>query len=135
MDLAHLGECYELAVCPARRFAGLPVNPLRGIGVAANLHVLAETEVANSDAVLKESLDLSEHECVALDRGRVVGVLVPHRRPDLLRLCRHGQTSQPMMQLSHRLVEASEHLVPTRPSGHGHPFSKLRVSGNLNRTV
>jgi hypothetical protein len=102
VDLAHLGQRDEPAVAPVTRLDPLPVNPVGGIGVAADLEVFAELLVADGTALRQQLLDLLEHERVALDSGRVMGLLEPDPPPDDIRLVGRGEPAEPVSQFADR---------------------------------
>ena len=99
VDVANLGQGDELAGRPAARLQALLVDPLGGISVATDFHVLGQLLVADSATLAEEDLDFTQDERVALDRGRVVGLLVPDVAPDVLRLDRTGQAAEAASEL------------------------------------
>jgi len=100
MDVAKLGQREKLAARPCARVQRLTIDPVSGIGISTNLHVLPELLVAHRSAFLKELLDLLEHERVALDRGRVVSLLKPYPMPDPVCFARRRQTTEPLTQFA-----------------------------------
>lgn len=78
----------------------MPVDPVRGIGVSANLQVFAQLLVTDRAALAQEQLDLLEHQRIALDRGGMVSLLKPDPPPDPFCLLRRRQASEPLPQLS-----------------------------------
>jgi hypothetical protein len=93
VDLAQLGE-RDVGVAPlAFMVAGLGVNPFSGFGVPLYFEVLGKLLVPDRLAGFEELTHLLEDECVALDCGRVVRLLVPDACPDVPRDIRPGQSA------------------------------------------
>jgi hypothetical protein len=84
---------------PGARLERLVVEPVRGGGVAAHLHVLAQLLVADRSTLLEQLLDLAQDQSVAFEGRRVVGLLEPDVPPDALRLDWRGKAAEPLPQL------------------------------------
>jgi hypothetical protein len=84
----------------------LAVHPTRGIGIPLDLEVLTQLLIAHGAAFPKQDLDLLADESISLDRGRVMGLLVPDVGPDTLSFFRRWQTTKTGAQLGYLLVEA-----------------------------
>src|SRR5258708_6961955 len=83
--MPDLAKRYERAGCP---LAGerLSVHPPGCVSVTLDLEVFAQLLVADSTPLFQEDLHLLANERVALDRCRVVSLLVPDISPDTLGL-------------------------------------------------
>ncbi len=106
MRLTNLGQRQQLLGSPLTRCDRLAVDPLGRIGVALNLHVVAQLLLPDHAALAEQELDLALDKRVALDRGRVVGLLVPDGGPDIFGFGRQRQTAQPRAQLADLELEA-----------------------------
>lgn len=116
MGFAHLGQRHHIAaLVVAGRVDGLLVHPLGGVGVALDLHVLAQFLVADGTTLAEQSLDLLEHQGVALYGGGVVRLLEPDAAPCVGRLRGARQTAQPRPQLSDLGVEPVVEFLPRGP--------------------
>lgn len=62
--VADLRQGDEIVALPGARFDGLPVDPLRGVRVTADLQVLRQLLVADSPSLREELLDLLQDERV-----------------------------------------------------------------------
>jgi hypothetical protein len=69
MDVANLRERDQPTVRPGARLDCAAVDPIGGVGVSADLDMLAPLLVANGAALSEQDLDLLEDQRVALDRG------------------------------------------------------------------
>jgi len=68
MNVANFGQAEKRSIRPTISGQRVPVDPLSGIGVAANLHVLGEFLVAEGTTLGEQGFDLPENVGVALDR-------------------------------------------------------------------
>ena len=85
---------------PAVRVECVTINPLRGVSVAADLVVLFQRLRSDSSPLVKKCLYLSKNESISLQRGGVMGFLVPNIDPDSLRLTGIRKASQSLVKLS-----------------------------------
>ena len=108
VDVPHLLQAQDpFGMCEAVRAGCLTVDPVRGIGVAAHLHVLAELLVAHRPALGEEPLHLLQDQGVALDGGRVMGFLVPDAAPDVGGLDRRRESAHALSEFLDLNVEAA----------------------------
>src|SRR5439155_18546492 len=99
---------------PVRRLLDcLCVHPLRRLRVALDFEVLSELLAADSLPFAEESLDLLENESVALDRRRVMSLLVPDPLPDRVRLDRERQPAD-AAEIIDRPVKTTQNLLAAR---------------------
>ncbi len=110
VDLAYLLEGEEPAVLPVSGLERLSVDPLRRVGVAPDLHVLAEGLRPDSEPSIQKRFNLAQHEGVALKRCGVVCLLVPDVLPDVLGFGGVGKAAESVVQLGQRAVEAFVYL-------------------------
>src|SRR6266542_452979 len=114
MDLAQLGQVDPLSGRPVGRLLDcLCVHPLRRLRVALDFEVLSELLASNRLPFAEESLDLLENERVALDRRRVMSLLVPDALPDRVRLDRKWQPAD-AAEVIDRPVESAQNLLAAR---------------------
>jgi hypothetical protein len=98
------------------------IDHLNGVAaVAARLKELQPAglavsiiSLADRSALAQKGFDLLEHKGVALDGGRVVGLLVPDVAPDVLSLERRWETAQPGFELCHSLCQLPVNCLATR---------------------
>src|SRR5439155_1760651 len=87
VDLTELGQVDALGGGPGPHFLdGLCVHPLSPLGVSLDFEILGELLAADRPPLAEEALDLFEDQGVALDRRRVVSLLIPDALPDRLGL-------------------------------------------------
>jgi hypothetical protein len=117
VHVAKLGQGEQLAARPRVRLERLVVNPSGGVGVTAHLHVLAKLLVTDGPTLIEQPLHLGEHERVALDGGRVVGLLKPDVVPYVVRKLGRRQTAELSPQLGDLDAQA---LIDGRARWGGH---------------
>jgi hypothetical protein len=114
VDLAQLRQVDSLPDGPAGRLLDrLCVHPLRRLRVALDFEVLSELLVADRLSFAEEPLDLSKDERVALDRRRVMCLLVPDALPDRVRLDRKRQPPDGA-EVIYRPVKSAQNLLAAR---------------------
>src|SRR6266540_797300 len=126
VDLAQLRHVDPLSNGPVRRLLDrLCVHPLRRLRVALDFEVLSELLAANRLSFAEEPLDLPKDERVALDRRRVVCLLIPDALPDRVRLDWKGQPAD-AAEVIYRPVKSAQNLLaaraPTPPRRHSTYF-------------
>src|SRR5712692_5371719 len=94
VNLPHLRCRNELAARPRTLASGLAVYPAGRSRVTRDLEVIFEFLTADRLAVAQERLNFFAHQRVALQRGRVVRLLVPDVGPDTLGLVRRRKTAE-----------------------------------------
>ncbi len=99
MDLPDLRERDQSVDAPVARIDDVGVDPVRGVGVAADFQVLLERLGADGVALIEEGLDLAQHEGVAFECGRVVGLQVPDVGPDQLGLGGRWEATETFVEL------------------------------------
>src|SRR5712692_4290587 len=114
VNLAHLGHREELAARPRTLARGLAVDPAGCGCIARDLEVILKCLAADCLALAEERLNLFTHQRVALQRGRVVRLVVPDVDPDPLRLVRGGKTAEAGAQLLDHEGEATVHRLASR---------------------
>jgi hypothetical protein len=83
---SDLAEAQQIPTCQITGFHALSVDPAGGVGVPPDLHVLAQLFGPDRAALVQQFAYLLEDERVALERGGVVGFLVPQVAPDVFGL-------------------------------------------------
>jgi hypothetical protein len=73
--------CQQRVTLEIANADALAVDPLRGVGVAADLEVVLELLAPDRPVLARELLNLAQDEGVALDRGRVVRLVDPDALP------------------------------------------------------
>jgi hypothetical protein len=81
MDVPQLGEVDELSIAPLGAGGRVRIHPLRGVRIGLDLEVFAEFLVPNRPALIEKGPHLVQHDGVALDGRRMVGLLVPDPGP------------------------------------------------------
>lgn len=74
----------EFAVVPLSWVECLALDPARRVPVPAYFHVVAEGFGTYGLALVQEPFHFTQDECVALDSGAVVRLLMPGVGPDVL---------------------------------------------------
>jgi hypothetical protein len=114
VDVSDLLEGQERLSVDLSGAEALVIDPLRGIGVAPDLEVVAELLVADSATFEEESLDFLTDEGVPFEGRRIVGLVEPDVLPDRLRLARSGKAAQSLAELPYFDRQS---FVDVRPAG------------------
>ncbi len=112
VHVAYLGQGEDVSARPSVARQTLAIDPLGGIGVPADFHVLRQLFVSDSPPLGQERLDLFEHQGVALNGSGVVGLLVPDGGPDALGFNGFRKTSQALPHLGDGRLQALIDLFP-----------------------
>src|ERR1019366_4523959 len=84
VHMTQLSQIEDISAGPPIARQTLAIDPLGCVGITADLHVLRELLVPDGAPLRQESLDLLEHQGVALYGGGVMGFFVPDGGPDAL---------------------------------------------------
>ncbi len=112
VHVAYLGQGEDVSARPPVARQTLAIDPLGGIGVPADFHVLRQLFVPDSPPLGQESLDLFEHEGVALNGGGVMGLLVPDGGPDALGFKGSGRAPEALPHLGDGRLPGVDRPVP-----------------------
>src|SRR6202521_4049698 len=112
--LAHLRHREELSARPGTLACGLAVDPAGCGRVTRDLEVILKCLAAGRLALAEERLNLSAHQRVALQRRRIVRLVVPDVGPDSLGLVWGGKTAEAGPQLVDHEGAACVHRLASR---------------------
>src|SRR5580704_7520835 len=113
MDVADVAAGDQRVVALVETADCVLVGPAGGLAVGFGLQPLPQfVGAARDDAVLEQQLDLTFAQGIALDRGRVMGLLDPNVGPDVTENGRLGQAPD-NAEIGPRLVERLVDLVAT----------------------
>ena len=110
----------------------LPVHPLGRRSVAPDLQIFLKLPVADGSPLGQKPLNLLQHQRIALDRRRMMGLLVPDSAPDSSSFLWTWQAtealpefgdigSQPTIDLATRWAATSWRLSLVNVFDHGNP--------------
>ena len=116
VDVANLGEGQHRSACPIARVQGVAVDPLGGCRIPGDLQVLGKLPIADCSPLGEQCLDLGDDQCVAFERGRMVGFEVPDGRPDRLSIIRSGQSPETLVEFFDGLGKALVDEATRRPT-------------------
>ena len=96
MNGPYLGQGDELPRRPVAWVDPLAIDPAGRLGVAQDFQVVLESLGADGSALFEQCGDLTQHQRVAFQCGRVVRFQMPDVFPNLLRLTRARQPAEPV---------------------------------------